>query len=145
MLRIVYRVFDEKAFSVWNESMDNYLADSYGGQRWKSIEEFDIAFSDKKIVDRVRALLYTPDSKREKECVAVIQKAVTVDIQISPEELADIFWISDCEYQAAFFNKLSEEDTLAMQLQSVSDDATLTDGGRAVMKLIGDYAPHCIY
>jgi len=61
MLRIVYTVFEERAFSVWDTVGDKFLADAYGGQRWTSIEEFEIAFSDSRLVDRVRALLYPPD------------------------------------------------------------------------------------
>lgn len=65
---------------------------------------------------------------------------------LDAEEMADEFSCMGSHEQAKFFSRLAEKagewsaGALPMQLQYVSDEGVLTDGGRRVMELIGKYA-----
>jgi hypothetical protein len=71
-----------------------------------------------------------------------IEVTLTDKVALTPERIAELFWSMDCDEQADFFNHLDKVagDRLCFQLQYVQDSSTLTDGGRHVMKMIGDYA-----
>lgn len=67
---------------------------------------------------------------------------------ITPEEMAHAFSGFNDDAMARFFNSLDQEiqswarpeTALLMQLAFVSDNRTLNNGGRRIMRLIGEYA-----
>ena len=63
-----------------------------------------------------------------------------VNIELSGYDLAELFWNSDEQQQAAFFNYLGLCDRLCFQLESVTQSAELTTSGRHAMRKIGEYA-----
>ena len=74
-----------------------------------------------------------------------VKKTISGEVDISPSELADIFYQMDSDEQASVFNNIFRfaginGSRLPMQLQYVTDSKNLTDEGRSVMRLIGDYA-----
>lgn len=74
-----------------------------------------------------------------------MKRTVTIDVDPSPEELANAFAAMDGTGQAKFFNFLYKCDkawksSWPFQLQWVTDDDELTDDGREMMRLIGAYA-----
>lgn len=75
----------------------------------------------------------------------MIERNVTININLTPEELAFEFCDMDDSGQATFFNELHRitqqwKNPLCFQLQHLTDNPLLTDGARNVMKQIGDYA-----
>ena len=67
------------------------------------------------------------------------------DLEITPSELAQIFTDKDAQYQAEFFNWIAEhvkqwEAPFCFQMQSITDNAVLTDDARKIMSDIGDYS-----
>lgn len=73
--------------------------------------------------------------------VSFSQKA-SVKVSISPEQLADMFWLMGSEQQAVFFNRLGNVNggRMAVQLQGVTDSSFLDESGRVFMSMIGDYS-----
>lgn len=71
----------------------------------------------------------------------IIKRTSEVTIEVSPEELATIFWFMNAEEQAKFFNHLDEitDYRLPLQLAYVIDSKILKAEGRAIMKTIGDF------
>lgn len=70
---------------------------------------------------------------------------IEIALDITPEEIADLFAGMDETGQAAFFNRVSEiteewSGNWVQQLQYISDDDSLTMGARSIMSSIGDYA-----
>ncbi len=69
-----------------------------------------------------------------------------IDIEMSPEELAERFCALGSDEQARFFNHIDTVASrwagmgLAMQLQYITDDDGLTLAGRRVMQYIGEYS-----
>ena len=66
----------------------------------------------------------------------------TIDITLAPEQIADLFWnLTDTE-QAVFFNTLGEitGSKLPFQLSPMCWSGKLTEKGRYVMSLFGEYA-----
>ena len=61
-------------------------------------------------------------------------------VEITAEELADLFWSMDAESQAIFFNSLGSKPGLPFQLKYVSQDPYLSMKGRHAMSLIGDHS-----
>lgn len=77
--------------------------------------------------------------------IFMIERKISVPVYLTPEELAFEFSNMDDTGQAEFFNCLHNmtekwERPLCFQLQYVTDNIVLTDGGRMVMEQIGDYA-----
>ena len=75
----------------------------------------------------------------------MFERKITVDVWPTPEELAFEFCNLDDSGQAIFFNELYNLTEkwgrpLCFQLQYVTDNQLLTDGGRSVMSQIGDYS-----
>jgi hypothetical protein len=77
----------------------------------------------------------------------MIKKTIEQVIELTPEELASEFCNSTDGEQSAFFNEISKitgnwKESLGFkfQLQYVTDNAELTDGGREIMALIGQYS-----
>jgi len=74
----------------------------------------------------------------------MLERKITIPIQITPEELASEFCNMGNDEQALFFNKVSEitskwENPFCFQLQSIIDDKSLAQGGRKIMESIGEY------
>lgn len=81
-----------------------------------------------------------------------LTKSQQVTVDISPEEMANLWWLEMGENeQVRFFNQLhklvniegfggNKEYDFVMQLQYITDNKDLTDGGRWIMKKIGEYS-----
>lgn len=72
---------------------------------------------------------------------------VTAAIDITPANVAKMFWEMGSDEQALFFTELArliekENGCLATQLQGVVEDEGLTFKGRRVMDKIDEYAHH---
>lgn len=63
-----------------------------------------------------------------------------VEIPLSGENIAELFWALDDNEQAKFFNELSRKERFVFQLAAVGKSTKLNDGGRYVMAQIGEYA-----
>jgi hypothetical protein len=66
-----------------------------------------------------------------------------VKVEMSPQEIATIWWSMDAGSQAEFFNhiaSLSDDDCLNSQLAWVDKSDVLTPAGRYVMDKIGSFA-----
>jgi len=75
----------------------------------------------------------------------MIERKVTLDLQVTPEELAFEFSNFNNEDQVKFFNALHEitrkwSTPLCIQLQFITENQALTDGARFVMRQIGEYS-----
>jgi hypothetical protein len=75
----------------------------------------------------------------------IITKEVEVDFCLSPEDLAEAFAGMMSDDQATFLSHLASlsdswDGPLVMQLQYISKSENLTDKGRNLMELIGEYA-----
>ena len=75
----------------------------------------------------------------------MIKRKIDVEIDLSPAELAEQFCQLDSEMQALFFNNIKRiTDQWDMgffwQLQYITESERLTDGGRTIMRQIGEYA-----
>ena len=75
----------------------------------------------------------------------------TIDIPVSPETVAEIFWDMDSSEQARFYNHLDKisDYLFPFRLQQITDDDGLTLAGRRVMQNIGEYShwgltPHLV-
>ena len=74
----------------------------------------------------------------------MIQRKITVDVTLTPDELAFEFANMGDEQQAMFFNELANitskwERPLCFQLQYIIDNPALTKEGRKIMQEIGEY------
>jgi hypothetical protein len=63
-----------------------------------------------------------------------------------PDEVAECWCAFDGEQQAQFFNKIYEislkwDAPFVMQLQAITEARTLTEEGRHIMVMIGEYGP----
>lgn len=77
--------------------------------------------------------------------MAIIKKLVSIDVEMCPFDLAKLFCEMDAGQQALFFSHVDalvdEWDTaFCFQMQGVTDDGALTDGGRKIMRVIGEYS-----
>lgn len=78
----------------------------------------------------------------------VIVRNVEAVFEPKPEELASILAAMDADEQARFFSHLHKavsgwDRPFAFQMQAVTDSTQMTDGGRAIMSKIGEYAYAC--
>jgi len=74
-----------------------------------------------------------------------ITKNVDIDIELTPSELAKVFESWDGDAQAEFFSKLAEfvgrwKHLFEMQAIAITDSDKLTNAGRDIMRVIGDYS-----
>lgn len=71
-----------------------------------------------------------------------INKTVQFKVELTPEEMAFLFWSASSENQAAFFNELGRisRSLLPFQLLSVTDEESLNNDGRDAMRMIGEYS-----
>lgn len=74
-----------------------------------------------------------------------LKQNTEVEIDISPEMVAELFCSMDCAEQAAFFNRIAEDVktwpscNFDLQLQYVVDTNLLTEDGKQIMRTIGSY------
>ena len=69
----------------------------------------------------------------------------TIEVDITPSEMAKIFASENELYQSEFLNELAAQvDTwdkpFCFQLQSITDCVILSDDARNIMKQIGEYS-----
>jgi hypothetical protein len=75
-----------------------------------------------------------------------ITKQVTVTVDLTPLEVAQIFCDMDSHSQARFFNAIAEivadtwKNPLEFQLADITGTGILTKDGANVMRLIGEYS-----
>ena len=74
---------------------------------------------------------------------ALLKKTIPheVEIPLSGNDVADLFWELDEHAQADFFNRIGQKDRLVFQLQAVTDSGDLNYEGRNAMARIGEYSP----
>ena len=73
-----------------------------------------------------------------------IPRKVDIDIELSPEDLADCFCDLHSDEQAFFFNRIAEvvetwANSFTFQLQCMIDNNVLTIDGKEIMRQIGEY------
>ena len=73
-----------------------------------------------------------------------IERKLIVDVELTPEDLADCFCELYADEQAMFFNRISElvekwNGSFCFQLQAIIDSKVLTSGGKDIMRQIGEY------
>ncbi len=73
---------------------------------------------------------------------ALLKKTIPheVEIPLSGNDIADLFWELDEHAQSDFFNRLGSYSRLVFQLQSVTDSGGLSYEGRVAMSRIGEYS-----
>ena len=74
-----------------------------------------------------------------------IERKLTVDVELTPENIADCFCDLHDNEQAFFFNRISEVvetwgTSFCFQLQAIIDSKVLTNGGKDIMRQIGEYS-----
>lgn len=75
-----------------------------------------------------------------------IKEMVLVEIQATPQMVAELFCSMNEDEQADFFNSVADKvkhwriGEIETQLNGVSESFILNDDGRKLMKLIGDYS-----
>ena len=75
-----------------------------------------------------------------------IERKLTVDVDLTPKDIADCFCELYADEQAVFFNRISElvekwDTSFNFQLQAIGNGRVLTNDGRRIMSMIGDYLP----
>ena len=70
-----------------------------------------------------------------------------ISIVLTAEELAEEFCRMDGDEQASFFSFVGSisslwKSNIVFQLQAIADSQYLSNGGRRVMELLGEYATH---
>lgn len=74
-----------------------------------------------------------------------IERKLTVDIELTPEGLADLFCDLHDNEQAFFFNRIADvvstwDTSFNFQLQAIGNSGALTSDGREIMSVIGEYS-----
>lgn len=74
----------------------------------------------------------------------MIQRKSVINVELTPQELAFEFLNMIDDNQAIFFNELASltekwEYPFCFQLSSLIQNPILTEGGRRIMELIGEY------
>lgn len=77
--------------------------------------------------------------------MAILNRKIDANIDVTPVELAELFCAMGCTEQAHFLNQIAEisdkwDSSLGMQLAYISDNKALTTKGREVMAQMGEYA-----
>ena len=75
----------------------------------------------------------------------MIERTRKIQINPTPYEIAKEFCSMTEDEQALFFNSIEIESTkwkrsFVFQLQAVTDSECLSNGGRDIMRLIGEYS-----
>ena len=78
-----------------------------------------------------------------------ILRKIDVDIELSPEDIADCFCDLHNDEQALFFNHIADvvavwDSNFCFQLQSIINSKALTNSGKAVMHTIGEYGKEVV-
>ena len=73
---------------------------------------------------------------------ATLKKSVNLDVEIelTGEEIAELFWGLGVKAQSEFFNTLGEKERLVFQLQAISEAPELNGNGLHAMCRIGHYS-----
>lgn len=76
-----------------------------------------------------------------------LNRTINTEIEISPENVAELFCKMDDLEQVRFFNTVAEiaanwDNGFAFQMEAMIGHTTLTDGARRVMKVLGEYSTH---
>lgn len=71
------------------------------------------------------------------------ERKLTVDIELTPEDLADCFCDLHSNEQATFFNRISElvekwDTSFFFQVQAINRSGKPTSGGDEIMGIIGE-------
>jgi hypothetical protein len=74
------------------------------------------------------------------ETDSTIERRVYLKLRLDWFEVYKAFWALNSDGMAMFFNELSLQPNLPMQLQYVTDSEKLNRGGRDAMATIGTYA-----
>ena len=87
------------------------------------------------------------DERSEGAIPMTLIRTITTEIEISPEEIAELFCRMDDFDQVRFFNKIPEivkewGGDFCFQMEAMVGKTTLTDEARAIMKTIGEYSTH---
>lgn len=74
-----------------------------------------------------------------------IKRKIEIYFHITPAELAAVFANYDEKEQALFFNEIAKQVDqwdcpFCFQTQSITDSEKLTDEGRQIMQIIGEYS-----
>lgn len=77
----------------------------------------------------------------------MIERTIKIPIELTPNELAFAFCNMSSEGQAMFFNEIAVltsewKKPFPFQLEALSRESILTQGGRFIMQEIGDYSQH---
>ena len=72
-----------------------------------------------------------------------IERKLTVDIELTPEDLANYFCDLHPNKQTVFFNRISElvekwDTSFFFQVQAIRNSEKLTSGGGEIMDIIGE-------
>ena len=72
-----------------------------------------------------------------------IKRKLTIDVELTLEDLADCFCDLHADEQAVFFNRISElvekwDTSFFFQVQSINRSRKLTNGGIKIMDIIGE-------
>lgn len=73
-----------------------------------------------------------------------IQRNIDINVELSPEDIADCFCDLRDDEQAVFFNRISEVvkkwgSPFCFQLQHIINNGILTRDGKEIMCQIGEY------
>ena len=74
-----------------------------------------------------------------------IERKLTIDVELTPEDLADCFCELYADEQAIFFNRISElvekwDTSFCFQAHAIESSGKLTNNGRWIMSVIGEYS-----
>ena len=74
-----------------------------------------------------------------------IERKLTVDVELTPEDIADCFFDLYADGQAVFFNRISElvkkwDTSFCFQAHAIEGSGKLTNNGRWIMSVIGEYS-----
>lgn len=71
----------------------------------------------------------------------IIKRRAEVEVYLSPDEFAEVFWCMDSGEQAGFFNRLGElaQERLPFQIQSIIDSPYLDHNGVYAIRTFSEY------
>jgi diadenosine tetraphosphate (Ap4A) HIT family hydrolase len=75
-----------------------------------------------------------------------LRKSIDVEFNVTPRSVAELFCGMADDEQAEFFNEVSAivkrewDASFAVQMHAVGERTNLTDAGRTVMHIIGEYS-----
>jgi len=75
-----------------------------------------------------------------------MEKTITIEVILTPQETAKLFCDMNMDDQATFFNEIYNIVTtewlapFCFQLESITNSSILTNDGRKIMQEIGEYS-----